>query len=487
MNVGSVLDRAVTAVPDRTALVDSGQHLSYAQLDQLADRCAAKLHRGGVRQGDRVAVIGPGGAAAVAAIVGIARLGASSAQMNPQLTAGEVRTLGEMTGVSAGFVGTAHAARLRTAFQGPVVEAETVIAEGPDGPVVPRPGIDDDACGLILFSSGTTGLPKPVLISHRTVADRLNFYGAPIDAATEPPVDMMTVPLFHIGGCLGLLITMHSGKTMVMLPRFDAAAWLQMVEEHRVSQTFLVPTMLKRILDHPDFARRNLSSLRSISYGAAPASPELIERALSQLPGVDFTNVFGQTETLGAYAALSPADHREGTKLDSVGRPFPGVELRVVDVETGENLGPGLVGEAVVRAAQNVTAGWLRTGDLVSLDRDGYIFIKGRVKDTINRGGEKFGPLEIEVVIAGLPGVEEVAVAGFPDNELGERVAALIVANRRLGLEDVRTHCEQFLARFKVPEIIVFVDELPVNEYGKIPRSAIVEVVRSRRTGAVPQ
>jgi long-chain acyl-CoA synthetase len=237
--------------------------------------------------------------------------------------------------------------------------------------------------------------------------------------------------------------------------------------------------MLRRILDHPDFASRDMGSLRSLSYGAAPALPELIRRAVAALPDVDFSNVFGQTETLGAYAALSPEDHRVGRKLDSVGRPFPGVELRVVDVETQEDVGVGQVGEAVVRAAQNITQDWMPTGDLVAVDEEGYLFVKGRVKDTINRGGEKFGPVEIETAIRTLPGVAEVAVAGVPDEELGERVGALIVGDRDLEVDMVKAHCRQALARFKVPEIIVFVDELPYNRYGKIPRAAVVEVIRS--------
>jgi acyl-CoA synthetase (AMP-forming)/AMP-acid ligase II len=296
----------------------------------------------------------------------------------------------------------------------------------------------------------------------------------------------MSVPLFHIGGTLGLLITLHSGRSMVMLPRFDAGVWLRTVEECRVSQTFVVPTMLRRILDHPDFATRDLGSLRSLSYGAAPAQPDLIRRAVAALPAVAFSNVFGQTETLGAYAALSPDDHRAGRKLDSVGRPFPGVELRVVDVETQEDVGVGQVGEAVVRAAQNITADWLPTGDLVLLDEEGYLFVKGRVKDTINRGGEKFGPVEIEAVIRALPGVVETAVAGVPDDDLGERVGALIVGDKSLSEDDVKAHCGAALARYKVPEIIVFVDELPFNRYGKIPRAAVVDVIRAR-AGSSPQ
>jgi acyl-CoA synthetase (AMP-forming)/AMP-acid ligase II len=478
MYVGQTIDRAVEWVPDRMALVVGDERLTYAALDALAQRCAVALHAAGVGSGDHVAVVDGGSPLAVAAILGVARLGAASAQMNPDLKPGEMAALCQMIGARVGVAGRHHQATLAAALGGTVVREED-IAGVAGHHALPDVSIEDDSTGLILFSSGSTGLPKPVYISHRTVSDRLAYYGTTVDPAVDPPIDMMSVPLFHIGGTLGLLITLHSGRSMVILPRFDAGAWLRTVEECRVSQTFVVPTMLRRILDHPEFASRDIGSLRSLSYGAAPALPDLIRRAVAALPEVDFSNVFGQTETLGAYAALSPEDHRAGRKLDSVGRPFPGVELRVVDVETQEDLGVGQTGEAVVRAAQNITRDWMPTGDLVAIDEEGYLFVKGRVKDTINRGGEKFGPVEIEAAIRTLPGVAEVAVAGVPDEDLGERVGALIVGDGGLEVDTVKAHCQQALARFKVPEIIVFVDELPYNRYGKIPRAAVVEVIRS--------
>jgi acyl-CoA synthetase (AMP-forming)/AMP-acid ligase II len=477
MHVGQTIDAAVAEVPARTALMVGNERLTYAELNAMAQRCAVALHAAGVVRGDHVAVVAGGSPLAVAAILGAARLGAASAQMNPDLKQGEMAALCEMIGARVGIAGGDHRDKLALALGGTVLTQDEIVATADDplGDVV----IDDDSTGMILFSSGSTGLSKPVYISHRTVSDRLTYYGSSIDPQVDPPVDMMSVPLFHIGGTLGLLITLHSGKTMVILPRFDAGEWLRTVEACRVSQTFVVPTMLRRLLDHPDFTTRDISSLRALSYGAAPAQPDLIRRAVDALPAVDFSNVFGQTETLGAYAALSPDDHRAGRKLDSVGRAFPGVELRVVDVETQEDVGVGQVGEAVVRAAQNVTPDWMPTGDLVVIDEEGYLFVKGRVKDTINRGGEKFGPVEIEAAIRTLPGVTEVAVAGVPDEDLGERVGALIVGDRSLRADHVKEHCRQMLARFKVPEIVVFVDELPYNRYGKIPRAAVVEVILS--------
>ena len=480
MDVGQTIAEAVAHVPARLALVVGSERINYAELDVLAQRCAVALSQRGVGPGDAVAVVDHGSPLAVAAIIGAARLGAAAAQMNPDLKLGEMGALGELIGAKVGIAGPGHAEKLASALGGTVLAQDDVLAADAHHGLV-APAIDEESTGLILFSSGSTGLPKPVHISHRTVSDRLTYYGAPVNPAVDPPIDMMSVPLFHIGGPLGLLITLYSGRSMVILPRFDAGVGLRAVEEYRVSQTFVVPTMLRRILDHPDFTTRDVGSLVSLSYGAAPAQPELIKRAVAALPGVAFSNVFGQTETLGAYAALSPDDHRAGRKLDSVGRPFPGVEVRVVDVETQEDVGVGRVGEAVVRAAQNITSDWLPTGDLVLVDDEGYLFVKGRVKDTINRGGEKFGPVEIETVLRTLPGVVEAAVAGVPDDELGERVGVLIVGDKSLTAEAVKAHSARELARYKVPEIIVFVDELPYNRYGKIPRAAVVEVICSSR------
>ena len=479
MHVGETIDRALAETPARTALVVDGEQTSYAELDLLAQRCATALRGAGVGAGDYVAVVDQGGPLAVASILAAARLGAAAAQMNPDLKVGEMAALCRLVGCTVGIAGAGYADKLREALGGPVLTRSDMADADAEGPPRHTP-IEDDSTGLVLFSSGSTGLPKPVYIRHRNVGDRLTNYGTAAALEVDPRVDMISVPLFHIGGTLGLLITLYSGRATVILPRFDAGAWLRAVEEFRVNQTFVVPTMLRRILDHPDFAVRDITSLRSLSYGAAPAPPELINRAMAALPGVDFSNTFGQTETLGAYAALSPDDHRAGRKLDSVGRPFPGVEVRVVDVLSREDVGVGQVGEAVVRSAQNITSEWMPTGDLVQFDEDGYLYVRGRLKDTINRGGEKFGPIEIETAIRALPGVVEVAVAGVPDDELGERVGALIVGDGSVGADEVRAHCRGLVARYKVPEVIVVVDEMPYNRYGKLPRAAVVEAILSR-------
>ncbi len=204
---------------------------------------------------------------------------------------------------------------------------------------------------------------------------------APFRADATPSIGMMCVPFFHVGGALGTLGSLYSGNTSVVQKRFDAGEWLRLVSEHRVTTTFMVPTMLQRILDHPDFASTDLTSLVAIAYGAAAAPVSLVRRAMAALPHVAFANVFGQTETLGAYTTLMPGDHRDPARAGSVGRPLPGVEVRVVDPDTGNDVEAGTVGELWVNTTQNVTEGWLRTGDLARQDFDGYIFPSGRLSD----------------------------------------------------------------------------------------------------------
>ena len=487
MNIGRTLDPALDLVPDRTALALGDDAVSYRNLDRWVRRVAAGLSARGVGPGATVALVDDAGVLSVATILAAARLGAAAAQMNVLLTPGELRTLAGAVGATAGVAGEAFRAGLAEALGG----GAAVL--GPDDMAGPEPGpgafadaeVDPGDAALVLFTSGTTGLPKPIAISHGVVAERLGYYAAPIDPAAPPPADMMSAPIFHIAGTLGLLVSLRSGRTIVLLPRFDAGAWLAAVERHRVGQTFLVPTMLQRILDHPDFATTDLSSLRQLSYGAAAAPVALVERALDALPGVAFTNVFGQTETLGAYAALSADDHRARHKLGSAGRPFPGVELRIADVATGADCPPDAVGQVWVRAAQNVTADWLPTGDLASLDGEGYLHPVGRMTDTINRGGEKFGPIEVEEVLRRHPAVRDAGVCGVPDPELGQRVAAVVVTvdGAAVDPDDLRAFAAADLARYKLPERIVFADDLPYSNLGKVSRPALAAVVATAGGG----
>ncbi|KLO39790.1 class I adenylate-forming enzyme family protein [Mycobacterium nebraskense] len=475
MNIGTMLEAAATADPARVALIIDGRSLGYGELAASVRQCAAGLADRGVAPGQRVAVVDGGSVLSIAAVLGAARIGAAATLMNPALTPPELHGLLTSAGCAeVAVAGEPYVDRLREAGA-PTVLTDADLLEGVSSSA--PPGDDADRDALVLFTSGTTGLPKAVGISGRQLARRIKGMAAPLRPDAKPSVGMMCVPFFHVGGALGTLGSLYSGNTSVVQRRFDAGEWLRLVSEHRVTTTFLVPTMLQRILDHPDFADADLSSLLAIAYGAAAAPISLVRRAMAAFPHVAFANVFGQTETLGAYTTLMPADHRDPARAGSVGRPLPGVDVRVVDPETGEDVKPGTVGELWVNTTQNVTEGWLRTGDLARQDSDGYIFPSGRLSDTINRGGEKFGPVEVEEALRSHPAVRDVAVAGIADDELGQRVGVAVVASAPVTLEELRSHCRELIAYFKLPERLAIVDNIPYNSTGKVSRRQLAALI----------
>jgi long-chain acyl-CoA synthetase len=469
MNISTIIDAPATGDPGRPALIINGQTITYGELGDAVNRCAAGLSAGGMA-GRRVAVVDVASLLSIATMLGAARIGAAAALMNPALTPSEIRDLlANAECADVGVAGQAYAGRLLEAGAAKALTAADLLS---DGKVAPPPTVEDvdDRDGLVLFTSGTTGLPKAIGITNGQLSARITGVTTQFHADTPPTVSMMSVPFFHVGGAIGVLGTLYAGNTYVIQDRFDASEWLRLVPEHRVTSTFLVPTMLQRILDHPDFAKADLTSLVAVAYGAAAAPVALMRAAMTAMPHVAFANVFGQTETLGAYTTLLPADHRDPNRVRSVGRPLPGVEVRVVDPDTGIDVEPGTVGELWVNTSQNVTGGWLHTGDLARRDSDGYIYPSGRLKDTINRGGEKFGPIEVEEALRTHPAVSDVAVAGVADEEMGQRVGAAVVARTPVTLEDLRSHCRELIAYFKLPERLIILDEIPYNDTGKVNR-----------------
>jgi acyl-CoA synthetase (AMP-forming)/AMP-acid ligase II len=477
MNIGMISDAAATGDPDRVALIIGKRLIGYGQLAATVERCAAGLAANGVAPGTRVAVVDGGSLLSIASVLGAARIGAAAALMNPALTTSELRDLMQSAGCAdVGVAGEAHADRLREAGASKTLTAADLLSDSPI-PAAKTVEEIDDRDALVLFTSGTTGLPKAVGITSGQLSTRIRGMGQPFRADSAPTVSMMCVPFFHVGGSLGMLGSLYSGNTSVVQERFDAAEWLRLVQEHRVRTAFLVPTMLQRILDHRDFAGNDLTSLIAIAYGAAAAPVALVRRAMAALPHVAFANVFGQTETLGAYTTLLPEDHRDPNRAGSVGKPLPGVDVRVVDPDTAADVEAGVVGELWVNTIQNVTEGWLHTGDLARRDADGYIYPSGRLSDTINRGGEKFGPIEVEEALRTHPAVSDVAVAGITDEEMGQRVGAAVVAHLPVTLEELRSHCRDRIAYFKLPERLMIVDRIPYSETGKVNRRRLALLI----------
>jgi long-chain acyl-CoA synthetase len=407
----------LAGAPDQAALIVDGQACTYAALESAADEEGTGLEPGAL-----VVLIEEAAVRPVAILLGALRAGAVAVLINPRLTPRER------------------------------AELEDALEPPPAGTAV------------VLFTAGTTGRPKPVPLHSDQLAGRVAFF---TNTPRPPEVRLQSVPLFHIGGLLGLLVNLGGGHTTVVQRRFDAGEWLDLVERHRVQSTFVVPTMLHRILEHPRFGAADLSSLSSLSYGAAPMPPDLIDRALEALPHVGFVNTFGQTETIGGITMLGPDDHRDPVHRRSVGRPLPGIELRIVP--------DGDEGELWARHAG--AQEWQHTGDIVRRDADGYLYALGRLSDTINRGGEKFGPGEVEGVLRSHPAVADVAVAGVPDPEMGLRVGAVVVAKAPVDLDDLRAWCDGRVAPFKRPERLVVVDRLPLNDVGKVDRRALLAVL----------
>jgi acyl-CoA synthetase (AMP-forming)/AMP-acid ligase II len=468
MNIGTIIDAAVAGDPDRAALVVGGRTVSYRELAAAVDSCAAGLAASGAA-GQRVAVVDAGGLLSIASMLAAARIGGSAALMNPALTPSELSELISSSGCAdIAVAGEAGVDRLREAGVSRVLSDELLR----DDQVAAPPPADnvDDRDGVVLFTSGTTGLPKAIGITNRQLMDRTIGVAEPFRTDAPPVVTMMSVPYFHVGGVVGLMASLYKGNTYVLLPKFNAGEWLRLVQEHRPKSTFIVPTMLQRILDHPDFDSTDLSSVVAIAYGAAAAPVALVRRAMAAMPNVAFANVFGQTETLGAYTTLLPEDHHDPNRAGSVGRPLAGVQVRVVDPETGADVEPGEVGELWVNTSLHVGEGWLHTGDLGRQDFDGYIYPSGRLKDTINRGGEKFGPVEVEDALRSHPAVSDVAVAGVTDDEMGQRVGAAVVARTPVTLDELRAHCREQIAYFKLPERLLIVDDIPYSSTGKVNR-----------------
>ena len=482
--MGRVLEEATALDPGRAALIIEGQVTTYGELSEAVGRVAAGLRETGVQPGWRIPLVDDASVLSVATLIAAPTVGAATALMNPRLTSRELDELMRAAATApVAVAGPAYADVVRGTGVRSVLGTEDLLrgGSGVDGSAGPDPDRRSEA--VLIFTSGTTGRPKAVPLSHGLMGPRIATYSPQVDPVAA--VTMLCVPLVHIGGMLGLMVALAKGSTVVVQTRFSPGDWLELVERHGVQSAFVVPTMLHRILDDPAFDRTDLSSLVALSYGAAPASPDLIHRAMEALPKVALTNTFGQTETLGSITALLPQDLARG-KEASVGRPLPGVEVRVVDALTGEPVPTGTVGELWVRTEASVIPessgtgdgpavpeGWLRTGDMVSVDEDGYLYPAGRLSDTINRGGEKFAPLEIETVLHEHPGVRDVAVIGVPDPEMGQRVGVAVVLAEPVTGEELREFCRGRIASFKLPERFAFVDEIPYNDFGKVARKQV--------------
>ena len=357
--------------------------------------------------------------------------------------------------------------------------------------------VEDEDVVIILYTSGTTSLPKGVMLTHGALG---GYVMGRVECAdgTDKGRSLLAAPLHHVAAISSLISSIYAGRTVVVLPQFEAGEWLAAVEKHSVTSAFVVPTMLARIIAHPDLSERDVTSLELVTYGAAPMPPSVIRRALELFPrSVGFSGAYGQTETTSTVTVLGPEDHRPTgpgaeveaaqRRLSSVGRAVDDVDLRVVD-ESGAVLGPGEIGEVQIRTGRTMTGywgsssaataktlddeGWVHTGDLGYLDDGGYLFLGGRAGDLIIRGGENISPEDVESTIYEHPDVAEAGVVGIPDEEWGEAVGVAVVARpgHPLTVEDVLSFCNDRLPGYKRPERVLILDALPRTSTGKLLR-----------------
>jgi long-chain acyl-CoA synthetase len=473
--------------------------LTWAEVYGRARRVSHALAASGVSAGERVAFLDRNGIAYFEVFFGCALLGAVSVAVNWRLAPAEMAAIVSDAEARVLFYGPDYAAAVKEMMpEVSCVDRWVPLEEfahwrGTDGPVPVDPGFDAGPEDVVtqLYTSGTTGLPKGVMISGRNINCILREADRVFDIKPDT-VSLVAMPLFHIGGTGWALCGMSRGGHSVILRDMDPAAALHLIQEHRITESFVVPAVLMFLLATPELATSDVSSLRRIFYGASPISEDVLVRSMAAL-SCDFAQVYGLTETTGAITSLMPADHDpDGPRanlLRSAGRPFDHVELRIVDTDSGETLPAGAVGEVWTRSDQNMLGywhkpdetaavldsdGWFRTGDAGWMSEDGYLFLHDRIKDMIVSGGENVYPAEVENALLAHPAVADAAVIGVPDDRWGETVKAIVV--RAPGFDgsdeelaaDIIAATRDRLAHYKCPTSVDFTDVLPRNPSGKV-------------------
>ncbi len=504
-----------TIAGDQTILIDTScdpvREITYQQLLDNVAKTAGLLTTLGVEPGDRVGVFATNSVECVEAIFGAAFAGATVVPMNFRAGSEEIAHLLKDSGVKVLFSETRYGEQVEQAKPDSIVEVlllddpSSFAAARDEAFELPVPAeVDPDGLCALLYTSGTTALPKGVRLTNEAIT---GYVMGTNDAATGEDIGRMAiaVPLYHIAGLTSMLNALYSGRVVVLLAQFEASQWIDCVKEQKATHAFLVPTMLSRVMEAPNFSPEAFESLEAVTYGAAPMPPSVIRRAIESFPpNVAFTGAYGQTETTSTVAVLDPDDHRiEGTepekqaklrRLSSVGQLLEDVQMRVVDTDTGKPVGPGVMGEVQLLTARAMSGywgneektritiddeGWVHTGDLGYIDEGDYLFLSGRTGDMIIRGGENVLPDEVEGVLYEHAEVLEVAVVGIPSEEWGERVvaAAVVRADSKVSGEDLVAHARERLAPFKRPEVVHLLEELPRTSTGKLLRRHLIPIL----------
>jgi acyl-CoA synthetase (AMP-forming)/AMP-acid ligase II len=500
--VADIADIARTQARKRgsaTALIEDGKHITFAEIDRAASRVAQALLREGLRAQERVAYLAKNSGDFFAFAFGAAKAGAALAPINFRLAAPEIAYIVADSGarwfvVGPDFAEIAQAAAalmqvkpklIALGFDRPgfVRDSDWLEGASEDDPSLPLSPEDDV---IQLYTSGTTGLPKGVRLTHGNYLYCCQLaQGAPGLAYEAGDVVLGVMPFFHVAGVNIALLAMASGAATAVVRDFIPAQVLALIAREKVNHAFCAPAIILMLMSAPEMAAADLSSMKTLSYGASPIAEDLLVKAKARF-ACNMVQFYGMTETTGAGTLLDPDSHDPALgKLRSCGKGWPGLELKIVD-SSGCEVGTGEVGEIVIRArivmrgywnkpeetAKAIRDGWMHTGDAAYRDADGYVFIYDRVKDMIVTGGENVYPAEVENAIFGHPAVADCAVIGVPDEKWGESVKAMVVL--KPGAEPdaagIIAWARARIAGYKAPKSVDFVAAIPRNLTGKILR-----------------
>jgi fatty-acyl-CoA synthase len=504
--ITDALRQTTERFPGNEALVVRHQNvrLTFSQLSSEVERTARGLAGLGLRAGDRVGVWSSNCVEWILTQLACAWIGAVQVNVNPAYRAYELAFVLRKSGVRALFLQekdkrSDYAVILEEARRGQTLPLEHVVYFGTEswrrmqekGSDIGAVDISAHDVANMQYTSGTTGSPKGVLLTHRNL---MNNAGVIRDGMKITHRDRicLPVPLYHCFGCVvGSLVSVATGATLLLpAPTFEPLATMEMIEEERATAIYGVPTMFIAQLEHQEFKRINFSSLRTGAMAGAPCPIEVMKRVVNEMHCPEMTILYGQTEC-SPVITMSGADDSLELRVSTVGRVCANTEVKVVSVETGEIVPVGVQGELCTRGYlvmkgydQEPEAtkraidddGWLHTGDLATMRRDEYFGVTGRAKDMIIRGGENVYPREVEDFLYTCPKVADVQVVGLPHQKLGEAVAAWIRLKEPGTEDEIREFCRGKIAHFKIPEYIRFVDEFPMTVTGKIQKFRMREI-----------
>jgi long-chain acyl-CoA synthetase len=489
---------------DDEMLVQGAERRTWAEEFDVACRVARAAQRDGIDVGDRIAFLDRNGIAYFDFLFGGSLIGAVSVAVNWRLAPAEMAAIIDDSGAPLLAIHADYLPALEDMASGlPSVRRIVVIGDAAacadprgvsftawiEGTSSEDPGHvgGPDEVSMQLYTSGTTGLPKGVMLTNANLSTAISEAGITF-RITDDTVSLVAMPLFHIGGSGWALCAMSRGGRSIILRDVDPTVLLELIAAEHITEMFVVPAVLMLLLATPALQETDLSSLRLIFYGASPISEDVLVKCMSAF-GCAFCQVYGMTETTGAITALSFEDHdpdgpRRGL-LRSAGKAHQSVALRVVDPDSGEDAALGAVGEVWTRSPYNMAGywgkpeetaatvdadGWLKTGDAGYFDADGYLYLHDRIKDMVVSGGENIYPAEVENVLLSYPAIVDAAVIGVPDPKWGETVKAIVVLGPGEALDEagVIAHCRARLAHYKCPTSVDAIDALPRNPSGKI-------------------